>query len=53
LTDQYNKASQKIDNTIARYKTQFTHLDTMLSSLNSTSSYLTTQFENMTKSNNT
>ncbi|MEG3131611.1 flagellar filament capping protein FliD [Pantoea cypripedii] len=52
LTDQYNKASQKIDNTIARYKTQFTHLDTMLSSLNSTSSYLTTQFENMTKSNN-
>lgn len=47
LTEQYNNASKKIDDTIARYKAQFTHLDTIMSSLNSTSDYLTQQFESM------
>ena len=49
LTDQYNQASKKIDATIARYKTQFTNLDKMMSVLNNTSSYLTQQFENQSK----
>ncbi|WP_233593034.1 flagellar filament capping protein FliD [Candidatus Pantoea deserta] len=51
LTDHYNQASKKIDATINRYKTQFTHLDTVMSALNNTSSYLTQQFDNMSKSN--
>ena len=46
LTDQYNSASKRIDDTIARYKMQFTNLDKMLSMFNSTSSYLTEQFSN-------
>jgi len=50
LTDQYNKMSTRIDNLIARYKAQFTQLDVTMSSLNSTSSYLTQQFDNMTSS---
>ncbi len=50
LTDQYNKMSTRIDNRIARYKAQFTQLDVTMSSLNSTSSYLTQQFDNMTSS---
>jgi len=50
LTDQYNKMSTRIDNLIARYKAQFTQLDVTMSSLNSTSSYLTQQFDNMSSS---
>lgn len=45
LTESYNAASKRIDATIARYKTQFTALDQMMSKLNSTSDYLTTQFD--------
>lgn len=45
LTAQYNKASDRIDSEMARYKAQFTQLDVMMSSLNSTSSYLTQQFD--------
>lgn len=45
LTAQYNKASERIDSEMARYKAQFTQLDVMMSSLNSTSSYLTQQFD--------
>lgn len=48
LTVQYNKISDRIDDTIARLKTQFTALDVMISKLNSTSSYLTSQFETTT-----
>ena len=44
LTVQYNKISDRIDDTIARLKTQFTALDVMISKLNNTSSYLTQQF---------
>lgn len=50
LTDQYNQASKRVDATIARYKTQFTNLDKMMSVLNNTSSYLTQQFDSLTKS---
>jgi len=51
LTDQYNTASKRIDDTIARYKKQFTNLDKMVSVLNNTSSYLTEQFSNTSKNN--
>lgn len=51
LTDKYNATSQQIDDTIARYKTQFTRLDKMVSKLNSVSSYLTQQFTINTKNN--
>ncbi|MCW6034207.1 flagellar filament capping protein FliD [Pantoea sp. JK] len=51
LTDQYNTASKRIDDTIARYKKQFTNLDKMVSVLNNTSNYLTEQFSNSTKTN--
>jgi len=50
LTEQYNSTNTRINNLIARYKAQFTQLDVTMSSLNSTSDYLTQQFENMTSS---
>ncbi|MBP2198113.1 flagellar filament capping protein FliD [Pantoea cypripedii] len=50
LTDQYNDMSTRIDNLIARYKTQFTQLDVTMSSLNSTSTYLTQQFSTSSSS---
>lgn len=45
LTEQYNAASTRIDSLVTRYKAQFTQLDILMNSLNSTSSYLTQQFE--------
>ncbi|NKG29976.1 flagellar filament capping protein FliD [Erwinia rhapontici] len=51
LTQQYNAANTRVNDTIARLKTQFTALDLMVSKLNSTSDYLTAQFET-TKSTN-
>ncbi len=50
LTQQYNAASDRIDTLMARYKAQFTQLDVLMSSLNSTSSYLTQQFESTSTS---
>lgn len=50
LTDQYNTMSTRIDDLIARYKAQFTQLDVTISSLNSTSSYLTQQFDTSSSS---
>ncbi|WP_113640439.1 flagellar filament capping protein FliD [Escherichia albertii] len=50
LTKDYNAASDRIDAQIARYKEQFTQLDVLMTSLNSTSSYLTQQFENNSSS---
>lgn len=50
LTDQYNNMNTRINALIARYKTQFTQLDVTMSSLNSTSDYLTQQFDSMTSS---
>lgn len=50
LTKQYLSVSASIDDTIARYQKQFTQLDTMMSKLNNTSSYLSSQFEAMSSS---
>ncbi|HDG1668487.1 flagellar filament capping protein FliD [Kluyvera ascorbata] len=50
LTKDYNAASDRIDAQVARYKDQFTQLDVLMSSLNSTSSYLTQQFESTSSS---
>lgn len=50
LTKEYNTASDLIDQKVARYKAQFTQLDVMMTSLNSTSSYLTQQFESTSSS---
>ena len=47
LTKQYLSVSASIDDTITRYQAQFTQLDTMMSKLNNTSTYLTQQFEAM------
>ncbi|MDD5335620.1 MAG: flagellar filament capping protein FliD [Rhodoferax sp.] len=44
LSKQYTATSDRIDATVARYKAQFTQLDTLISSMNQTSSYLTQQF---------
>lgn len=44
LTKKYLSVSASIDDTIARYKAQFTQLDTMMSKLNNTSTYLNQQF---------
>ncbi|MGK3129220.1 flagellar filament capping protein FliD [Pantoea sp. C8B4] len=50
LTQQYNDMNTRINNMIARYKAQFTQLDVTMSSLNSTSSYLTQQFDTSSSS---
>ncbi|MDZ4030923.1 flagellar filament capping protein FliD [Kluyvera ascorbata] len=50
LTKDYNAASDRIDAQVARYKEQFTQLDVLMSSLNSTSSYLTQQFDTSSSS---
>lgn len=50
LTKDYNAASDLIDQKVARYKEQFTQLDVLMTSLNSTSSYLTQQFESTSSS---
>ncbi|EHD22013.1 MULTISPECIES: flagellar filament capping protein FliD [Brenneria] len=43
LQKQYDNTQVSIEATIARYKAQFTQLDTLVSQMNSTSDYLTTQ----------
>lgn len=50
LGEQYSATSDRIDTTMARYKTQFTQLDVLISSMNQTSSYLTQQFESLNNS---
>ena len=50
LTKQYLAVSASIDDTIARYQAQFTQLDTMMSKLNNTSIYLSSQFTAMNSS---
>ncbi|PXW19139.1 flagellar filament capping protein FliD [Pantoea sp. JKS000250] len=50
LTTLYNTTSDRIDADIARYKTQFTQLDLAISQLNSTSTYLTQQFDTSSSS---
>ncbi|MDF3917279.1 flagellar filament capping protein FliD [Salinicola salarius] len=45
LDDRYTRMQESIDATIERYRTQFASLDSLVSQMNSTSSYLTQQFD--------
>ena len=47
LAKQYTSTSERAEATVARYKTQFSQLDLMMSRMNQTSTYLTAQFEAM------
>ena len=51
LGDQQAALDARMDSLTARYQAQFTALDTLMSKLNSTSSYLTQQFDALTNSN--
>ena len=51
LSVQQTALDASMDDLTARYKAQFTALDTLMSKLNSTSSYLTQQFDALTNSN--
>lgn len=44
LSDRYTRMQESIDATVARYRTQFAGLDSLVSQMNSTSDYLTQQF---------
>lgn len=50
LSDQYNKMQDHVDATVERYRTQFTQLDLLVSSMNNTMKYLTQQFASMSSS---
>ncbi len=50
LSDRYDRMEATIESTMARYKTQFTTLSTLINSLNNTSSYLTQQFSSTSSS---
>ncbi|MBL7251701.1 flagellar filament capping protein FliD [Alloalcanivorax marinus] len=45
LQTQYLRTEDRINSTLARYRTQFQKLDSMIAEMNSTSSYLTQQFD--------
>ena len=47
LSEKYDQVNTQITATMARYKAQFTSLSTLISSLDSTGSYLTQQFNAM------
>ncbi|GLR11021.1 flagellar filament capping protein FliD [Mixta theicola] len=47
LSDQYDQVNDQITATMARYKTQFTSLSTLVSSMTQTGNYLTQQFDAM------
>jgi flagellar hook-associated protein 2 len=49
LDDRYSEMEDSINVTIARYRTQFSALDTKVSQNNSTMAYLTEQFSIMAK----
>lgn len=49
LDDQYTRTQQQIAATMTMYRTQFSQLDTMIAQMNSTSSYLTQQFDALSK----
>ncbi|WP_342594617.1 flagellar filament capping protein FliD [Salinicola lusitanus] len=44
LSDRYTRMQTSIDATVARYRSQFAGLDSLVSQMNSTSDYLTQQF---------
>ncbi|AMX03162.1 flagellar hook-associated protein 2 [Microbulbifer thermotolerans] len=45
LQERYEDTEARIDSTIERYRTQFAELDSLIAQMNSTSTYLTQQFE--------
>ncbi|MDR5887796.1 flagellar filament capping protein FliD [Vreelandella janggokensis] len=45
LGERYERMESSIERTISRYRTQFGQLDAMIAQMNSTSSYLTQQFD--------
>ena len=45
LQRQYNRTEDRINSTLARYRTEFQKLDSMIAQMNSTSTYLTQQFD--------
>lgn len=45
LDERYLRTEERIESTIARYREQFSKLDSMIAEMNSTSSYLTQQFD--------
>lgn len=47
LSDRMEREQESIDATIARYQKQFVQLDSVMAQLNSTSDYLTQQFESL------
>jgi len=47
LGERYLRTEERIDSTIARYREQFSKLDSMIAEMNSTSSYLTQQFDSL------
>ncbi|MBO9649276.1 MAG: flagellar filament capping protein FliD [Variovorax sp.] len=50
LDTQYNAMQARVDATMDRYRTQFTALDVLISSMKSTQTYLTQQFDAMNSS---
>jgi flagellar hook-associated protein 2 len=52
LGDRYTRMQESIDSTVARYRTQFASLDSLVSQMNSTSSYLTQQFDALSAQTN-
>jgi flagellar hook-associated protein 2 len=45
LGERYDRMEQSVDRTVARYRTQFGQLDSMVAQMNQTSNYLTQQFD--------
>lgn len=45
LQERYESAEARIDSTIERYRSQFTQLDILIAEMDTTSTYLTQQFE--------
>ncbi|MFP1724591.1 flagellar filament capping protein FliD [Lonsdalea quercina] len=50
LKSQYTDVQSSIENTMSRYRTQFTKLDVLVQQLNSTGDYLTSAFEQLSNS---
>jgi flagellar hook-associated protein 2 len=50
LSKQYNDMQDRVNATMDRYRTQFTQLDVLVSSMNNTMTYLKQQFDAMSSS---
>lgn len=51
IDEQYTRTQARIDDTMARYRRQFSQLDSMIAQMNSTSSYLTQQLDALGRMN--